>query len=151
MDHKTLGKQAIGELVETIQSLGNGNKKRDLDPGVLRGIHGIGELLDKRLTSVTFRTNLPGKAKLPEGKITNKVKERAAQHLSKPRYKPMQIDGVLDMADFSRKERKCRIDPAIGSAVVCTFDVELENIVQTLLRQPVRATGVGKILLIRNG
>ncbi len=147
MEQKTLGKEAIVELVGTIQSLGNGNKKRDLDPGVLRGIFGIGELLDKRLTSVTFSSaSLPGKKKATEGKITNKVKERAAAHLSKPRYKRMQIDGVLDMADFSRKERKCRIDPAIGSAVACTFDVDLEDKVHSLLRQPVRATGIGKIL-----
>ena len=49
------------------------------------------------------------------------------------------------MADFSRRERKCRIDPAIGTSVLCTFGAELENTVQELLRQPVQVLGIGRI------
>jgi hypothetical protein len=49
------------------------------------------------------------------------------------------------MADFSRRDRKCRIDPAIGAPVVCTFGPEHENEVHALMRQPVRVSGTGKI------
>jgi hypothetical protein len=49
------------------------------------------------------------------------------------------------MADFSRRERRCRVDPAIGASVLCTFGQEFENTVQELLRLPVRVTGIGKI------
>lgn len=49
------------------------------------------------------------------------------------------------MADFKSKDRRCRIDPAIGAPVVCTFDADLENQVYALLRQPVRAVGSGVV------
>ena len=50
------------------------------------------------------------------------------------------------MADFSRRDRKCRIDPAIGASVTCTFGPDHETAIQALLRQPVRVVGIGKIL-----
>ena len=49
------------------------------------------------------------------------------------------------MADFSRKDRKCRIDPAIGPSVTCSFGPEHEGEVLALLRQTVRATGLARI------
>ncbi len=49
------------------------------------------------------------------------------------------------MADFSRRERECRIDPAIGASVICTFGTEHENALQALIRQAVRVKGLAKI------
>lgn len=49
------------------------------------------------------------------------------------------------MADFSRRGRKCRIDPAIGAPILCAFGPDHETDVQALFRQPVRATGLGRI------
>jgi hypothetical protein len=53
----------------------------------------------------------------------------------------MAIDGVLDMADFKPKDRKCRIDPAVGASIMCTFGIDQEGQVYALLRKPVRASG----------
>jgi hypothetical protein len=86
-----------------------------------------------------------GSVKTIKAKITKTVRERAAAHLSKPTFKPVQIDGVLDMADFSRKDRKCRVDPAIGLPVVCLFSVEFEEKVHANIRQAVRVRGIAKI------
>jgi hypothetical protein len=51
------------------------------------------------------------------------------------------IEGILDMADFKGRESTCRIDPAVGASIVCTFGPELEDRICQLLRQPVRAKG----------
>jgi len=53
----------------------------------------------------------------------------------------VQVDGVLDMADFKPKDRKCRIDPAMGASIMCAFDARHANLVYSLLRKPVRAKG----------
>ena len=51
------------------------------------------------------------------------------------------VDGLLEMADFKPKDRKCRIDPAFGVSVMCSFGEEHENAVYALLRRPVRVHG----------
>ena len=39
---RNFGSEVVRELADTIQSLGNGNKKLELDPGVLQSIYGRG-------------------------------------------------------------------------------------------------------------
>lgn len=53
----------------------------------------------------------------------------------------MQVDGILDMADFKQEELKCRIDPPIGISITCAFDQDRANDIYELLRKPVRAKG----------
>ena len=45
------------------------------------------------------------------------------------------------MADFKPRDRKCRIEPAIGVAINCTFSEDQENAINALIRKPVRITG----------
>ena len=47
------------------------------------------------------------------------------------------------MADFKPNDLKCRIDPAIGSPVLCTFEERDASLVQSLLREPIRVIGEG--------
>ena len=114
-------------------------------PGVLRSLYGISELIDKRVTSLTWSTRKGGTGKSISAKITKTVRERVAVHLSKPTFKSLRVDGILDMADFSRKERKCRVDPAIGPSIVCSFGPEFAEQVQANLRRPVRIQGIAKL------
>jgi len=144
-DVRQFGADVVEELTDTIKSLGNGNKKRNLDAGVLQSLYGLGSIVDGRITELEWIAPKSGGRKSIKGLVNKKVRERAAAQLSGPRFKVTHIDGVLDMADFSRRERKCRIDPAIGASVTCTFGSDHENDVQALLRQPVRVTGLGKI------
>lgn len=141
---KSFGSEVVHELADTIKSLGNGNKKTDLDPGVLQSIYGLGGITETGRIS-TLKWVAPGTTKPVIAPVTKKVREQAAIQLSRPTFKFTQIDGVLDMADFSRRDRKCRIDPAIGVPVICTFGPEHESNVQSLIRQPVRVHGLGKI------
>lgn len=143
-DAKVFGSEVVEELADTIKSLGDGNKKRDLDAGVLQSIYDLGSIIEGgRITALDWIAPKPGKKRVL-GSVNKKVRERAAARLSGPRFKFTQVDGVLDMADFSRRDRKCRIDPAIGTPVICTFSAEHEQNIQALLRQPVRVTGLGK-------
>lgn len=145
-DVRMFGSEVVEELADTIKSLGNGNKKRDLDAGVLQSIYDLGSIMEGgRITALDWIAPKPGKKRLL-GSLNKKVRERAATRLSGPRFKFTQLDGVLDMADFSRRDRRCRIDPAIGAPVICTFSPEYEQEIQALLRQPVRITGLGRIL-----
>ncbi len=144
-DFRAFGSEVVGELADTIRSLGNGNKKTGIDPGVLQSIYSLGSVVQPGRISKLNWTAPKNSRKNVTGEVTKKVRERAAASLSGPSFKTVQIDGVLDMADFSRRERKCRIDPAIGVSIICTFPHEYENKVQGLLRQPVRATGLAKI------
>lgn len=139
------GSEVVQELADTITSLGNGNRKRDLDPGVLQSIYGLSSVLDAgRIDQMSWIGPKSGRRRV-NGAVNKRVRERAAAHLSKPRFRATHVDGILDMADFSRRDRKCRVDPAVGASVLCTFGGEFEVIVQTLLRQPVRVTGIGRI------
>lgn len=145
-EFRHFGEEVVEELADTIKSLGNGDKKQDLDPGVLQSIYGLGSVIASgRISELSWISPKNGKKQL-RGLVNKRVRERVAARLSGPTLKVVQIDGVLDMADFSRRERKCRIDPAIGASVTCTFAPEHENAVQALLRQPVRVVGIGKIL-----
>ncbi len=139
------GSAVVKELADTIHSLGNGNRKQGLDPGVLQSIYGLGSIMDGgRIDTMEWIAPKSGRKRFI-GSVNKKVRERAAIHLSKPTFKLANVDGILDMADFNRRERKCRIDPAIGASVMCTFGPEFESAVQELLRQPVRISGIGKI------
>ena len=139
------GGDVVRELADTIRSLGNGDKKKDLDPGVLQSIYGLSSVVENgRVSEVKWMPQKSGRVGV-SGTVNRKVRDRAAHRLSKPSWKFVQIDGVLDMADFSRKERKCRIDPAIGASVICTFGVEHEDQIGRLMRQAVRVAGIAKI------
>ncbi len=143
-DAKSFGSEVVHELADTIKSLGNGNKKTDLDPGVLQSIYGLGGITESgRINTLKWMT--PNASKRVVAPVNKKVRERAAVQLSRPTFKFTRIDGVLDMADFSRRDRKCRIDPAIGAPVLCAFGPEHENEVHALLRQPVRVSGTARI------
>ncbi len=143
---EALGNQAISEVAASIKSLGNGNKK-NIDPGVLQSVYNLGGLVEgKRITTIEWIAPAGGGARRRVvASVTSTVRERAALRLSSPRYLPIHIDGVLDMADFRPEDHKCRIDPAIGAPVLCTFGPELADTVQMLLRTTVRATGEGKL------
>jgi len=145
MEAEALGSQAIAEVAASIRSLGNGNRK-NIDQGVLHSVYGLGAIVEgKRITTIEWIAPATGKTKRQLiASVTPMVRERAALRLSSPRYSQAHVDGILDMADFKPEDHKCRIDPAIGAPVMCTFDPGLADSVQKLLRSTVRAKGQAK-------
>ncbi len=139
----TLGTDVVFEVGKTIKSLSNGDKKENIDVGVLEGLYDLGAIIkSKKVSELEWIVPKLGARKLVKAKFTDKVRERVAQRLSSPRKERIHVDGVLDMADFKPQDQKCRIDPAIGASVLCAFDERQANRVQGLLRQPIRATGI---------
>jgi len=120
-DQTTFGEEVVGELAATIKSLGNGNK-RDSDPGVLQALYCLGAATEqKRISEIEWIVPKVGDRKKVIASVNQKVRARAAARLSSPTKAIRQIDGILDMADFKPDDLKCRIDPAIGAPVLCTF------------------------------
>lgn len=137
------GIEVISDVAETIKALGNGSgNRRDFDAGVLQGLYGLGAVAEsKRISELEWIAPKTNSRKRIVAPVNRTVREHVAQRLSSPRSAIVHVDGVLDMADFKPKEYKCRIDPAIGASVMCTFDESRANEVQSLLRKPVRVTG----------
>ena len=135
----------VTEVAHIIKSLGHSKStEREIDPGVLQGIYEFGGIADgRRIAEIEWIAPKAGLHRRVTAKINKAVRERVASRLSSPRKQTAQVDGVLDMADFKPNELKCRIDPAIGVAVFCTFEERDAHRVQSLLREPVRAIGEG--------
>jgi hypothetical protein len=142
-DQLTLGTDVVFEVGQTIKALNNGNHREDIDVGVLEGLYDLGAIIkSKDVSELEWIVPRLGARKIIKAKFTDKVRERVAQRLSSPRTERLHVDGVLDMADFKPQDQKCRIDPAIGASVICTFDERQANKVQGLLRKPIRVTGI---------
>ena len=140
------GYKVAREVAVAIKSLSNG-AKIDVDEGVMQSLYRLGGVVGSNgITNLDVI--VPSHGKLTPrvvAPLTKKVREKIASSLSKPRRIEVEIDGILEMADFRIKDRKCRIAPAIGTPVICTFKEEQEDQVQALLRKPVRLKGLGTI------
>lgn len=140
-DAESLASEVLTELTSTIKSFGNGAKK-EIAPGVLRSLYNLGSIVEThRVSKIELIIPQQGKKKRVVAQITRATRTKMAAQLSVPRRVTMTVDGVLDMADFNPNDRRCRIDPAIGTPLVCSFDASLDNIIYTLMRKPVRVSG----------
>jgi hypothetical protein len=141
-DTTTFGTEAVAEVASAIKSLGNANKK-DIDPGVLQGLYGLGNLVQpKHITSIEWISPKHGKTKKVVAAVNKTVKHRIANRMSRPRHAQATVDGVLYMAAFKDQDMKCQIEPAMGAPVTCSFGEDKADRVQNLLRHPVRAVGL---------
>ena len=142
----TLVGDAVSELGEVLHSLGNGDS-RQINHGVLQAVYEFGGIIEPHgIRSIEWIPKVSKPRKKRHRAVVNSLtKERAAARLSSPRIEVVDIDGILDEADFKPGVKKCRIDPAVGASIVCTFDPEKETLIYELLRKPVRATGKGKL------
>jgi hypothetical protein len=139
------GVEVVAEVAATIDSLRR-RVEGHVDPGVLLSIYGLSGLVERNgISSIKWVTQSRNGHRAISVPITKVVRERAAEKLSRPQKFVVQVDGVLNMADFSPAEKKCRIDPAIGASIICTFDPKDENQIYSLLKTPVRVKGEGTI------
>jgi hypothetical protein len=141
-EQATLAGDVVSELAITIKHLGNGDSPREIDEGVLQTLYDLGSITETtRISEIEWIAPRTSTHRRVWGSINATVRERVASRLSSPRKVVRQVDGVLDMADFRPRDRKCRIDPAIGSSVMCTFDEKDSAKIQSLMRRPVRVRG----------
>ena len=142
--YDSLGKRAVSELAYSIRSLEDDNH-REIDPGVLRSVYNLGALAESPDIAELKFIVPQDRGRALEATVSQEVRRRAASRLSSPLYGAAEVDGRLEMADFDARGQKCRIEPAIGTSVLCTFDPELANAVQQLLRTTVRGSGTARL------
>jgi hypothetical protein len=139
------GAEVLAGVGTSIQSLSK-RKPDPIDPGLLFGLYEFSGLVEnKGILGIRWITPQSNGSKSTSVPITRKVREKAAARLSKPQKVTVDVDGILDMADFKQEEYKCRIDPPIGVSINCTFDEERVDDIYKLLRKPVRARGVATL------
>jgi hypothetical protein len=135
------GAKVLAEVGATIQSL-NKRKIEPIDPGLLLSLYGLSGLVEQKgIHGIRWTTPQCNGFKPTSVPITKRIREKTAARLSRPQKVTVQVDGILDMADFKPEELKCRIDPPIGTAITCVFHQERANEIYQLLRKPVRASG----------
>jgi hypothetical protein len=140
------GTIAIREIAKTISGLRR--KSGDgFDPGVLLRLYSLSGAISPKLISRIdwIPPGDNGHGRIISAAITKTVRANVAKRLSSPRKAPVEVDGVLEMADFNKEDYKCRIDPPIGLPVLCTFDPQRADEIYGLLRKYVRVQGEGTI------
>jgi hypothetical protein len=142
-DAQSPGNAAIVEVAAAIKSLGNGGKKRHIDPGVLESLNDLGLLLDQGTVSeIHFIVPQRGKKRRIFARFNNAARRGVQARRKEPQIKTYTVEGILDMADFKIGDLKCRIDPPIGQSVVCTFAPDREDEIYEAMRRPVRVRGL---------
>jgi hypothetical protein len=148
-DAPTLAAEVVAELAHTIKTFSNrssGDLYSEIAPGVLNSLYNLGELASNhRISKIDWISPRKGSHKRVSAPLTKAVAIKIAAQLSRPRQAAVVIEGILDMADFRPNDRKCRIDPALGTPTTCEFDEDFENVVYSLLRKPARVTGAGML------
>jgi len=145
-DAMTFGADVIKNVVTTVKMVGGAHNGYEFEPGVLDSLKVLGEVLDKkRISEIEWIVpSRPGQ-KAIKAVFDKRVRDRVLQKVKKPSQRSESVEGVLEMADFKEQEHKCRIHPAIGQPIACSFDVSQEDQVYQSLRKPVRVTGMAKI------
>ena len=142
----TFGSDVVKSVVATVKRAGNARDRSAFDPGVLASLKTLGEVLEKgRISKVEWIA--PGKSgeRTTKAVFDKRVRNLVLQKIKAPSQRTESVEGILEMADFKEQERKCRIHPAIGQPIVCSFDEGQEDKIYQWLRKPVHATGMARI------
>ena len=136
----TFGRQVLERVADSIDMVMDG-RTANVDDGVLASLNDLGSVFDrKKVTSVkmivTGMRGRPGRNVL----FDKSVRQRIRDHLRPPENCPIEIDGKVDIGDFS-DNKKCRIVPVFGPAIYCAFEPTQEDDIYSVLRQTARIRG----------
>ena len=137
-----LSDQAIAMVGEAIGALGSRKALDiDIDRGVLDSIKSMGEVFSNGVTSIRWIVPAqPGRKRIA-ATLDQPVQTRIIRRLPPPKTEAVVMDGVLEMADFRAADQRCRIHPAMGAAVTCTFQPEMADEIYAVLRKAARVEG----------
>ena len=142
---KTFGEEVIEGIVSDIKCLGRASKAAKtglFDPGVLDSLSNLGEIFERRtITRLEWIVPKRQGKKAIKAVFNPTVRKRVLARIQAPRQETATLEGILEMADFKETDKKCRVHPTIGSPVICAFDVDKEDQVYALLRNPVSVEG----------
>jgi hypothetical protein len=142
----TFGREVVLEVATAVKNIGarRPSKNGHFEPGLLASLRQLGDVLDKDVTKIEWIVPSNGRRSF-KAVFDKRVRERVNQRIKEPLTRPETVEGVLEMADFKEQDHKCRIHPAIGQPIVCSFRPEQEQEVYDALRKPVRIVGTATI------
>lgn len=141
-----LGSEALRAVARTISGIpGDEPDIRDgLDLGVLASLSDLSEALDGA-EEIDWIVPAAGGQKRLQAVLTREVAARLRARPGNSLVRPILVEGTLEMADFRPSDQRCRIRPAFGAPIPCTFSPLQTEAVYAALRRPVRAAGHAKI------
>jgi hypothetical protein len=120
----------------------DGALPRGYNAGVIKAWGEVVPLFGKGVNQIVITLNLP------EGPVVSTLTKEGAgrlrEKLKGPQVQLRTIEGRLQMADFRESAPRCRIHPALGDSIICTFDVEQSSEVLQHLTKWVRVIGEAK-------
>jgi hypothetical protein len=139
-----VGRQAAHLLVDGIGAL----REREAlpqgwDAGVLIALRETARLFRRGIESVDLSVRADGRRR--SATLRPADAERVARVIAGPVSHRRTVEGRLLMADFKEPGTRCRLHPAIGPAVECTFDETHRQAVLDALTRYVRVTGDAEI------
>lgn len=136
-----LGEQALTALVQGLDPLGGSEPDlpRGYDTGVLLTLREAGTLFDKGFDRITF--DLDTSDGHVSAAYTPTTQARVVSRIQVPVVNRRTIEGRLLMGDFKETSYRCRLHPALGAAVMCTFEEAQADAVASALRKRVRVVG----------
>jgi len=145
LDIQRLSEVAVREVVQSIQEIKKGDIA-SVAPGVIRSLQGMGALLSNGVTSIEWIMPRAAGRKRTSAVFDRMVYERIVPHPKETEQrKPIQLDGILEMADFKESDLKCSMHMAGGYRATCSFDAARADDVYAALRHLARITGTAVI------
>jgi hypothetical protein len=144
-DMTTFGRDVVREVVTAVKNIGSRNpRKTGFEAGLLDSLSEMGEVLNRDVTRIEWI--VPGNGRRAvKAVFDRRVRERVMQRIKTPSTRTMTVEGVLEMADFKEQDHKCRIHPALGQPIACTFTPEQGQEIYEALRKPVSISGTATI------
>lgn len=141
-----LSEMAVHEVVQSIQEMEKGDGASAV-PGVTRSLQEMGKVLvSTGVTSIEWIVPRAAGRKRAAAVFDRKVYEHIAPGAQdRTRRKPIELDGVLEMADFKESDLKCGIHLPDGHRATCSFETDLADDVFAALRHVARITGTAVI------
>lgn len=145
---KNFGEEVLAKVAETVKSFERRERHtQDIEVGVLDSLKELSEVLERKIIT-RISLNVPrhnGRPHTLRAVINEAIRERISARVKLPTQSHLTIEGKLEMADFKETGKLCRVHPAIGLPLQCSFDPGLEDQVYGALRRPVRLRGTARL------
>lgn len=141
LDAFDLGEHALEALVNGLADVSGDAPALPVgyDAGVLLAVRDIGRILDRGVDEIELR--LATRSVRRNVRYDKQGRDRVARRVHEPLSNQRTVEGLLLMADFKESGTRCRVHTSWGEVVNCTFEDQLADQVQDVLRKYVRVTG----------
>lgn len=139
-----LGEEALVSVVNGISVLASPLESlpKGYDKGVLLALREAGRLFSHGISAINL--DLQASKGAWHANYTPEIYQQITVRLHKPGANLRTLDGRLLMGDFKESGLRCRLHPALGQPISCSFDETQKEAVLSALTRYVRLTGHAK-------